>query len=119
MSPHTIEATEGRGYLPAMRDPHARPKAPRARPASPPSPPAEQPEKRRGGRRRNPEAVRDLPGVTVRAEPALLARLDAIVTRRNAASREQGYTTSRGAVMVIALREFCEREETAHPPAGE
>jgi predicted transcriptional regulator len=57
--------------------------------------------------------VRDLPGVTVRVEKTVLARLDAEVDRRNAALAAQGASTNRGAVMAIALREFCERAEAA------
>lgn len=46
----------------------------------------------------------------------LLARLDAITERRNAALAAQGATTSRNAVMVQVLSEFCDREEAAHAP---
>jgi hypothetical protein len=84
----------------------ARPRAPSTKPRTTPA--------AKGGRPRKVDgAVRDLPGITVRVEPELLARLDASVARRNAGLRAQGASTSRGAVMVIALREFCEREEAA------
>jgi predicted transcriptional regulator len=49
----------------------------------------------------------------VRVEKTVLARLDAEVDRRNAALAAQGASTNRGAVMAIALREFCERAEAA------
>lgn len=106
--------------------PHsARPKAqPKARTAAAAAASQDRPpEARRLGRKPlgdDGERVRDLPPVTIRPEPELLARIDAEVARRNRALRPQGYTTSRGAVMVIALREFCERAEAAAevaPPA--
>ena len=93
----------------------ARPKAhPKPRGAPAPSPPPEasrppgRPRKGADGSR-----VRDLPGVTVRVEAETLARLDAEVSRRNRALASQGASTNRGAVMAIALREFCERAELA------
>lgn len=96
----------------------ARPKAPkRPRGATAPSTDtAAPPAPRKPGRPPKGEGgtlVSELQGVTVRLEPGLLARIDAEVERRNAASRAQGYTTSRGAVMAIALREFCDRAEAA------
>lgn len=98
----------------------ARPKAPkRPRAATAPSPApdtAARPAPRKIGRPPKGEGgalVSEFQGVTVRVEPALLARIDAEVERRNAASRAQGYTTSRGAVMALALREFCDRAEAA------
>lgn len=103
----------------------ARPKAPkRSRSAAAPtaSPPPGAPAPRRMGRPPKGEGgtlVRDLQGVTVRVGPELLARIDAEVDRRNARSRAEGYTTSRGAVMVIALREFCERVEAEAAGKGE
>ena len=57
------------------------------------------------------ERIRELPVITVRAEPELLARLDAIVARRNQELALQGATTSRGALATIALREFCDRHK--------
>lgn len=94
----------------------ARPKAPKARAA--PATPArtEAPDARRRGRPPKGEGetrVRELPGITVRAEPDLLARLDAIVAWRNRRLAAEGASTSRGAVTTIALREFCDRAEAA------
>lgn len=96
--------------------PAARPrKAPKR---APPSTPADPSARRRGrppkGTDDAPDTrVRDLPGITVRAEPELLARLDAVVADRNRKLRAEGASTSRGAVMTLALREFCERYEAA------
>jgi hypothetical protein len=95
--------------------PDARPKAPqRPRKGGEPStaPPGSRPRGRppagaEGGK------VRELPGVTVRVTPELLARIDAEVARRNEASRPKGYSTSRGAVMALALEEFCAAAERA------
>lgn len=90
----------------------ARPKAPKAR-AAPATP---SPDARKRGRPPKGEGetrVRELPGITVRAEPDLLARLDAIVAWRNRRLAAEGASTSRGAVTTIALREFCDRAEAA------
>jgi hypothetical protein len=90
----------------------ARPKAPtKPRAAASPPSPARGPGRPRKGA--EGARVRDLPGVTVRVEKTVLARLDAEVDRRNAALAAQGASTNRGAVMAIALREFCERAEAA------
>jgi predicted transcriptional regulator len=51
--------------------------------------------------------------VTVRVEAETLARIDGEVDRRNRALASQGASTNRGAVMAIALREFCDRAEAA------
>lgn len=56
-------------------------------------------------------AIRDLPTVTLRVDAELLARLDAVVARRNRELAAQGAQTSRGAVAVLALRSFVEAEE--------
>jgi len=55
---------------------------------------------------------------TVRVEPEVLARIDAEVDRRNRALAAQGASTNRGAVMALALREFCERVEAAAAEHG-
>lgn len=90
----------------------SRPKAPaKPRGAAAPAPPARSPGRPRKGA--DGSRVRDLPGVTVRVEAETLARLDAEVSRRNRALASQGASTNRGAVMAIALREFCERAELA------
>lgn len=104
------------------------PSAPSARPRkapkrAPPSSPADPAARRRGrppqGTDDAPDArVRDLPGITVRAEPDLLARLDAIVADRNRRLRAEGASTSRGAVMALALREFCDRYDAARAEHG-
>lgn len=96
----------------------ARPKTatkPRAAPASPSTREAPSDARKRG---RPPKGegeprVRDLAGITVRADPELLARLDAIVSWRNRRLAAEGASTSRGAVTTIALREFCDRAEAA------
>lgn len=90
-----------------------------ARPKATAKPSAPSPAPRKGGRPRKDDAVRDLPALSIRVDRGTIDRLDAIVTRRNRELAAQGATTSRLAVMAIALREFCDREEAAHPPAGE
>lgn len=90
----------------------SRPKAPaKPRGAAAPTPPARSPGRPRKGA--DGSRVRDLPGVTVRVDAETLARIDAEVSRRNEALRAQGASTNRGAVMAIALREFCARVEAA------
>jgi len=86
-----------------MEAPTARP---RAQPkTAPPSAPA------RKSTRKRDDAVRDLPVITVRLDADTIARLDAVVERREAELRAQGGHTSRGAVAALALREFIERDE--------
>ena len=90
----------------------ARPKAPaKPRVAAATPPPARPPGRPRKGA--DGSRVRDLPGVTVRVEAETLARIDGEVDRRNRALASQGASTNRGAVMAIALREFCDRAEAA------
>lgn len=92
----------------------ARPKTREKPPPATPSP--RDPAARKRGRPAkgaDETRVRELPGVTVRAEPELLARLDAIVAWRNRRLRTEGASTSRGAVMTVALREFIDRSEAA------
>lgn len=88
----------------------ARPKAPKAR-AAPATP---SPDARKRGRPPKGEGetrIRGLPVITVRADPELLARLDAVVAWRNRKLAAEGATTSRGAVTTIALREYVDRAE--------
>ncbi len=95
-----------------MESPHtARPRAPsKSREGA--SPPAATPRRGRPPTGAPPAgSIRDYPGVTVRLPPELLARVDTEVNRRNAALAKQGAATSRGAVLVIAVREFCDRAE--------
>ncbi len=102
--------------IPPMIPSPSRPKAPTPKPRGASAPAADPPPRRRGGRPPKGDGgalVSEFQPVTIRPPPELLARIDAEVERRNAVSREQGYTTSRGAVMVIALREFCDRAEAA------
>jgi len=84
---------------------HTKPRVARAAtpPAEAPRPPG-RPRKGAEGTR-----VRDLPGVTVRVEADVIARIDAEVDKRNEALRAQGASTNRGAVMAMALREFVDR----------
>ncbi len=92
--------------------PNERPKA-HSKPRTAASPPAT-PRRGRPPKGSAPaESIRDYPGVTVRLPPELLARVDAEVNRRNVTLAEQGAATSRGAVLVIAVREFCDRAEAA------
>lgn len=61
--------------------------------------------------RKRPDAVRDIAPTGVRIPPDVLARLDVIVAERNDALAAQGASTSRAALIVAAVREFCDREE--------
>ncbi len=90
---------------------HARAKTARERAPSAPSP-------RPPGRPKSADPVREYPTINVRLEPALLARLDAIVARRNRELATQGASTSRLAVAALALREFCDREEAEAAKGG-
>lgn len=51
----------------------------------------------------------------VRLPPDLRERLDAIVSARNERLAAEGAETSRAALIVAAVREFCERHEGAAP----
>lgn len=97
--------------LPSLARPKAHTKPRGGAAAPPPSDTARSPGRPRKGA--DGSRVRDLPGVTVRVEADVLARIDAEVARRNEALRAQGASTNRGAVMAIALREFCDRAEAA------
>lgn len=79
---------------------HARPKAPKPRASATTS-------------RKRADAIRDVPPVGVRLPPDLRARLDAIVSRRNVELAAQGAETSRAALIVAAVREFCDRDDAA------
>lgn len=68
--------------------------------------------------RKRPDAVRDIAPTGVRIPPEVLTRLDGIVTQRNAALAAQGASTSRAALIVTAVREFCDREEAAPSKAS-
>ena len=70
--------------------------------------------KRAGGApasRKRDDALRDLPPTVTRLDPALRDRLDAIVAARNAELATAGAATSRGALIALAVREFCDRED--------
>lgn len=82
----------------------ARPRAPKSR-AAPPSAPS----------RKRADAIRDVAPVGVRLPPDLRERLDAIVSARNERLAAEGAETSRAALIVAAVREFCERHEGAAP----
>lgn len=83
-----------------MNPSHARAKTPTKAPKTSASP----------SRKRN-DAVRDIAPTGVRIPPDVLARLDVIVGQRNDALAAQGASTSRAALIVAAVREFCDREE--------
>jgi hypothetical protein len=81
-----------------------------------PQPPARtastpQPARRGPGRPKGANPSTPVTGFRIPLE--LLARLDAIAARRNAELASRGATTSRNAVMVNVLTEFCDREEAA------
>lgn len=77
-------------------------------PAPKPPPPSA---KKRAGRPRN--AVPPPPVTGFRVPLELLERLDVVVERRAAELERLGGSTSRNALVVAAIREFCEREEAA------
>jgi hypothetical protein len=64
---------------------------------------------KRMGRPRGPTPMAPVTGV--RIPPAVIARLDAITARRAAELAARGGSTSRSAIIVAALVEFCDREE--------
>ncbi len=88
-----------------METTSARPKAhPKARAAPSPAP-----------SRKRADAIRDVAPVGVRLPPDLRERLDAIVAKRNERLALEGAETSRAALIVAAVREFCERNEAGAP----
>lgn len=103
-----------------MLYPYARPKAP-TKPRGGASPPAASLplDARKRGRpaKGDGERIRELPTVTVRVEPDVLALLDAEVAHRNRELARQGATTSRGAVLAFALRAFAEQARDARAAA--
>lgn len=107
--------------IPPMIPSPARPKAPTPKSRAASAPAADPSPRRKGGRPPKGDdgaLVSEFKPVTIRPPPELLARIDAEVERRNDASRAQGYATSRGAVLVIAVREFLDRAEGAAREKG-
>lgn len=76
-----------------------------------PRTPPPKPAPNRGGRPPGPEPRPPVTGV--RIPLPLLARIDAIVAAREPELAARGGTTSRSALIIAALAEFCDREEGA------
>ena len=73
-------------------------------------------QKRRPGR---PKGVNDpLPTTGFRIPPAVLERVDALVTARNAELASIGAKVNRTSVIIAALTDYCDRFEAARKPAS-
>lgn len=97
-----------RPTLRGVTPPSARPKAHKPRASAASAAPS----------RKRADAIRDIPPVGVRLPRELRDRLDAIVAARNVELAAVGAETSRAALIVMAVREFCDRHAHASAEAS-